>query len=118
MEKPSNLWLQPDVKNDRATPQWIKSAKLPSLYLLKVENMTIHINNYDKHRARFGYNGISYDFSLTDLGARNKLDQSEQTHIKIEGLCYLCELSSTMGTANRTPSEEYHYKLVATIIEL
>ena len=37
-----------------------------SLYLVKVDNLELHINNINKRRAKFTYNNIAYNLPVTD----------------------------------------------------
>ncbi|WP_417665426.1 dual OB domain-containing protein [Pseudidiomarina sp.] len=73
-----------------------------SLYLVQVDNLSLYINNDDRRRASFTYNGIDYDLAVTDP----KFDELVREQREVTGI-----LCISLG-------EEYQgycYKLVATI---
>jgi hypothetical protein len=65
LDSPDSLW----GLNDRVNYSTIQLGMLTinqSLYLVQTENIALYKNEYDKRRARFTYNGIDYDFAVTD----------------------------------------------------
>ncbi|MCX7113384.1 MAG: hypothetical protein NTX45_25410 [Proteobacteria bacterium] len=81
---------------------------LQSLYLVKVDNLNLYNNLYNKRRASFSYRGNNYDFPVTDPKFDSLLQNPQNQSI----LCVsLGEKFIPEG------SGEYScYKIVATII--
>lgn len=65
LDHPSDLWgTEASVPYDL-----IRSGRLvisQSLNLVKVGQLKLYVNSYQKRRARFVYNGCSYDLPVTD----------------------------------------------------
>ncbi|RIZ68854.1 MAG: hypothetical protein D0528_06305 [Methylococcales bacterium] len=101
LETPNDLWgsgdhiLYSDITNGYITI-------VQSLYLVKVNNLNIYKNQYDKRRASFNYNNQNYDFAVTDPN----FDSIVNNGVALKNILCL-----SLG-------EEYKgncYKLVATI---
>lgn len=81
---------------------------LQSLYLVKVDNLNLYKNTYNKRRAFFSYSGNNYDLPVTDPNFDNLFQNSQHQSI----VCV-----SLGEKFNPEGSEEYScYKIVATII--
>ncbi len=101
LDHPENIWGETDrvsyveiVQNHLTIPQ--------SLYLIQVENLRLYINEYQKRRANFLYNGVTYDLAVTDPNFDKHVSEG------YEGVGILC---ISLG-------EEYQdscFKLVATV---
>jgi len=112
VEHPQDLWLQPDVKSDRTTKEYI-AANPPSqsLYLLHLNEAEITYFR-QKFRLRFNYKMVNYDLAITDPQIK-----------KVSGGDCSASLNNTIACISLAPSfpnrydgNEYHYKLVATVI--
>jgi hypothetical protein len=128
-EQPNDLWLQSTMHTDRVTRQFLlKQGKPQSLYLVRPTDLRVELScehnphkNKDqkKTRAKFRYRRLQYQMNLTDpvftdryctkfpaLGARPITvcpDAGDN--------CLIC--------VSLTPEfNGYHYKVVATILEL
>ena len=101
LDSPNDLWGQ----GDRVPFSVIENEEIivtQSLYLVQVENLELYMNQYDKRRASFHYNGHAYDLAVTDPNFDTILND------EIEANGVLC---ISLG-------EEFEgncYKLVATI---
>lgn len=65
LDEPDTLWGE----GDRVNYSLIQSNYIfikQSLYLVKVDNLSLFINEDKKRRVSFRYRGILYDFSVTD----------------------------------------------------
>lgn len=63
LDAPDNLWGIGDrVSHDEIVNN---QEVTNSLYLVKVEELELFKNRYDKRRARFSYGGINYDLAVT-----------------------------------------------------
>ena len=101
IDYPADLWG--DGNKVRCT--YIESGQKKieqSLYLVKVDNLKLFKNRYDKRRAIFEYGGISYDLPVTD---RN-FDQIQEGGRNLQGILCL-----SLGE----PFDGYCYKIVAGI---
>jgi hypothetical protein len=101
LDYPETLWGEHDHVNYADIVQ-NRITIHQSLYLVQVEGLTLYKNTFGKRRAEFIYNGISYDFAVTDPS----FDQKTSDDSDISGI-----LCVSLG-------EEYQgscYKLVATI---
>lgn len=74
-----------------------------SLYLVKVDNLTLYKNEEDKRRASFYYKGRNYDLSVTDPNFDNILKDGSQN---LKGILCISLGENYNG---------YCYKIVATI---
>lgn len=110
-EKPQGLWVQPGVKTDRVTKEFL-AANPPqqSLYLLDLRNAKITVNGR-KYRIRFPFNGLSYDLAITDPLISNVV--GEQTVSIDKGLACI---SLAPAFINQYDGIAYHYKLAALVI--
>lgn len=95
LDRPVSLW----GASDRVLyPQILNGSILisQSLYLVKVNHLKLYKNHYDKRRASFSYNGLSYDLAVTDPKfdeiVRNNRHPNGTLCIslaeKFEGACY------------------------------
>lgn len=125
-DTPSKLWMAPDGRDDRISPDDLEKLKSrTSLYLIEVTNFRFHLSwkSWDgkasqRCRAMFDYRGKQYDFSMTDPVAREKYcspfpkqdDGAKTVRLASGKDCILC--------VSITPSfNGYHYKIAATVIE-
>lgn len=122
-EGPDDLWIEPNRKQDRISPEGLAALKRShSLYLVAVTDFRIEIDwhslyEYHRRRATFKYNNSSYNFSLTDpemdkhwmpYPARG---ESKTVELPTGGDKILC-VSLT------PPFQGDHYKIVATVLEI
>lgn len=112
VENPKDLWIQPGVKTDRVTKEFLASnPPQQSLYLLDLRNATITTNG-KRHRLRFSYNGLSYDLAITDPLISELV--GEQTVLIVrKGLACI---SLAPAFVNQYDGIAYHYKLAAMVI--
>jgi hypothetical protein len=127
LEEPDGLWLGAGP-TDRIHPSALKIGKAhQSLYLIRPENLRFRIwretnpfaGGIRKHRrGQFTYNGTSYDLGVTDpeMTARHftpfpQIDGPVREIVPKDPNRCLLVISLT------APFIEYHYKLVATVIE-
>lgn len=112
VENPDNLWLQPGVKTDRVTQEYL-AANPPqqSLYLFQLQNATIS-GNGRKYRLQFAYKGVSYDLAITDPLV-TKITGAEPLAIIRKGLACV---SIAPPFLNKYDGKMYHYKLTAMVI--
>lgn len=128
-EKPKDLWLEPGQSTDRVTGEFLsKRPSHQSLYLVKPTDLRIELSyehnpfkNYNqrKTRVRFVYRGQEYLMNLTDPAFTAKhcttypALRASPTVIRppYGDKCLLC--------VSLTPVfNGYHYKVVATVLEL
>lgn len=128
-DKPSNLWIDPSTRSDRATTDFlIQQPMHQSLYLIRPADFRVELTNdfnpfegrnQRKRRACFEYCGQQYDLGLTDplFIDEYALEFPGADEPKIivrptyEDNCLLC--------VSLTPVfNGYHYKVVATVLEL
>ena len=106
VENPQNLWIQPGVKTDRVTKEFLASnPPQQSLYLLDLRNATITVNGR-KHRIRFSFNGLSYDLAITDPLI---------SKVAVMNKCLVC-VSLSPAFVNQYDGIAYHFKLAAMVI--
>jgi len=129
LEQPENLWLQQTEKRDRVTPEWVARHELPSLYLIEPEQIKIYVqeSNYGNgpkrsRRAAFRYNGIDYDFGMTDpvVSTTHFTDYGTREsglHAGVSLDCAAICVSLAPAWKGDLASQAYHYKLIAGIIE-
>lgn len=70
LDQPESLWGE----GDRVCFERIRSQNISieqSLYLVKVSALTLYINQNNRMRASFSYNGLNYDLAVT---CRNSKD--------------------------------------------
>lgn len=110
VENPPNLWIQPGVKTDRVTKEFLASnPPQQSLYLLDLRNTIITVSGR-KYRMRFTFNGFSYDLAITDPLISEIVDG--QPVLK---KCLAC-ISLAPAFINKFNGIDYHYKLAAMVI--
>lgn len=101
LDSPQDLWGQ----EASVSTEEIDNGELiinQSLYLVRVDDLVLYVNPFDKRRARFNFNNICYDLSVTCPNFDALLDASED----INGI-----LCISLG-------EEYegsHWKIIAAI---
>lgn len=112
IENPPGLWLQPGVKTDRVTKEFL-AGNLPqqSLYLLQLQNAIISTNG-KKARLLFEHKNVRYDLAVTDPLITN-ITGGEPVSVLRKGL--VC-VSLAPSFHNQYDGKEYHYKLVAMVI--
>ncbi|MCF6258498.1 MAG: hypothetical protein L3K25_19760 [Gammaproteobacteria bacterium] len=101
LDMPDNLWGE----GDRVPYPKIVSGSIAinqSLYLIKVDNLSLYKNQHNKRRAKFDYKNISYDLAATD-------PQFDNIANKNQGL------SSILCISLGENFEGNCYKLIATI---
>lgn len=129
-ETPLNLWLENSDKHDRVTPEWITQQQLGSLYYISLQRIVLFVRrdiDYGKAKwryyATFNYRGFDYTLSLTDPVARvhyfgnlgpNSTCEKAVVHLGKVAVC----VSLATAWKGELASSAYHYKLVASIIEL
>jgi hypothetical protein len=96
LDEPETLWGD-DARIDYSLIENNIISIQQSLYLVKVDNLTLYKNENDKRRASFCYKGNSYDLSVTDTNFDNILKDNSQNLIGIlcislgenyKGFCY------------------------------
>jgi hypothetical protein len=127
IEKPSNLWDSDYGQSDRiSTAEYVRNGYDSSLCIIKpdtfvMEICTIH-NDFEnrqqkRRRGKFSYNGINYDFAITDPDVDIKyfrpfpgISDGVKQIIMDASKCLLCVSLAPEWNG-------YHYKLIATVIE-
>jgi len=127
-EKPPDLWVDPGTRLDRATTRFLVSQpRHQSLYLVRPRHFHIRLTNdfnpfmgrnKRERRACFTYGEREYALSLTDPeflsrhgGGPAPNDPAVTVRPSCEDDCVLC--------VSLTPVfNGYHYKIVATVLEL
>lgn len=129
LEEPQDLWLEEDERRDRVTPEWIAEHELPSLYLVRPNDLRIYVqeNDYGKgpqrsRRAVFRYRGERYDFGMTDPVASSKhfpdyCTRQAGEHAGVDLDCAAICVSLAPAWKGEFTTQAYHFKLVAGIIE-
>lgn len=103
LDAPENLW---GVGNRVSHHEIVNNQEITnSLYLVKVDELEIFKNQYDKRRARFSYGGIDYDLAVTGREFDNNF-RINSTFFRDVIICV------SLGENH----EGYCYKLVASII--
>ncbi|MEW6414568.1 MAG: hypothetical protein AB1482_04865 [Pseudomonadota bacterium] len=112
VENPQNLWIQPGVKTDRVTKEFLASnPPQQSLYLLDLRNATITAN-VRKYRIRFSFKCLNYDLAITDP-LISRIVGEQQVLTVSKGL--VC-ISLAPAFVNQYDGIAYHYKLAAMVI--
>jgi len=120
-EQPPGLWLEAASPTDRVREAWLaEHPPQQSLYVVQAERLVVKLGSdplgKPSYRCRFGYAGLQYyNMSLTDPQARRKLEQ----HVPRAGAS---PIDFPIGTVRvcvslARPFQNYHYKVVATILE-
>jgi len=126
-EHPAGLWLDPGEVSDRITPDRLRAIPEPfSLAVIRPTDLElgwwVEENRFKKRlqkkfRARFTYNHMRYDLSLTDpagsdrfcVPAAQERDPPRKLTLKTENGPLLCvSLTPLFGG--------FHYKVAATIL--
>jgi hypothetical protein len=119
-EDPGSLWLEPNVRNDRVSDNWLaRNPPAQSLYVVRGTVVVVHLacDNHGKqtYRCEFGYRGQRYNLSLTDPEAQRKfhpqMPKPGANPVKL--LLGSVRLCISLARSFRG----YHYKVVATILE-
>lgn len=130
LEEPQDLWMQQTERNDRVTPEWIAEHDLPSLYLVRPDQLRIYIQERDfgdglkrSRRASFSYRDKQYDFGMTDPAASSKHFPDYQTRqgglsAGIDLNCMAICVSLAPKWKGTHAQQEYHFKLVASVVEI
>ena len=101
IDNPSDLW----GSTDRVSNETILSGQIfisQSLYLVNVNNLNLHKNQYGKRRASFSYGGINYDLAVTDTN----FDRIIQNNNDTRGILCVSLGEEFQGS---------HFKIVAAI---
>lgn len=125
IETPDDLWLEPEVKQDRVTPKFLlKQKNHQSLYLIRPTNFRFRVektswDGVEKKRIRgaFDYKKETYDFSMTDpLISQKYFPDFSKARV---GEKKLEKNSDLIICVSLTPEfNGYHYKIVATVMEI
>jgi len=113
LEKPANLWIQPGLKTDRATKEYIAdNPPAQSLYFIPLENAEISLNSFGKFRLWFTYENVEYDFSITDPLIREVTGGECSANLKKGCAC----VSLAPAFLNKYDGQDYHFKVAVTVI--
>ncbi|MHB8859326.1 MAG: dual OB domain-containing protein [Thermoleophilia bacterium] len=111
LEDPTSLWLQPDIKTDRTTMEYIAANPPPqSLYFLQIDNAEIYMNDRNRIRMCFNYEGSEYDLSVTDT----LIGEVADGRIALKKV--LACVSLAPAFYNKYDGQYYHYKVAASVI--
>lgn len=124
VESPPNLWLESILRNDRVSADYIQKHQLPSLYLIRPQQLEIAITEFiddqgqskKKRRARFIYNQARYDLALTDPLVQQKYFPNFPS-VSVGPLATGPARDSILCVSLAPEFNGYHYKLAAAIIE-
>lgn len=112
-ERPGDLWLQPRVKTDRATKDYInKYPPSQSLYLLSLDNVMLSSENGRRYRISFIYEGTPYNLSVTDPLIDKVVNGQFFKKLNNAMVC----VSLAPSFLNTHDGVEYHFKIAATVI--
>lgn len=105
LETPENLWLEPGMRSDRVTPEYLASAPPgQSLYLIRLRDALL-LHSGHKFRLQFKYHGAWYDLAITDPTLAER-------HRKMATL----EIPDCVACISLAPAfHHYHYKLAAAL---
>lgn len=114
LDNPKELWNNYGEKNDRVKTTEARALVKKgtgSLYFIEGESVKFSRNVYDQRqlRAKFTYNRVEYDFSVTDPEAKNKYLRNTETEAQNMYLCV--SLAEPY-----TEKPNYCFKLVAGVI--
>lgn len=111
VENPTNLWLQPGVKTDRVTREFLaNNPPRQSLYLIKLRNATVNKTG-EKYRLHFSHKGVIYDLAITDPLIKNITGMVPISVVRRGHAC----VSLAPAFRNQYDGKEYHYKLAVTV---
>lgn len=126
VESPSDLWLEDELKPNRCSPEFILSRVThQSLYVIRPELFRIRFEQQLEpgrptpkwiRRALFTYNGVQYNFSLTDpvFTARYGQKTPPPGQPPIEFACPSAD-RCLLCVSLTPPFKGFHYKVVATV---
>lgn len=77
LDYPETLWGNGSKVSYQAVLDGTFNIK-QSLYLVKVENLKLYVNEYNKRRASFNYNNIRYELPVTDPMFDNIVSSNKQ----------------------------------------
>lgn len=126
-EQPENLWLDPSEESRRISHEHVMQSPLGfSLCVIRPRNLQLVFwtqhdgpGNYDrpKSHARFAYNGVDYDLSLTDPLASERYGVPFPTTGQRRKVVPLRSKDGPLICVSLTPDfNGHHYKVVATIL--
>lgn len=124
-DSPEDLWYENSYRTDRISVESLNNKKpIESLYLIKINSFQLELYTEDtpwgiKHRRRaiFDYKNKHYNLPITDpafgdIYCNDIPAVNEEKKVKsFDDTCYLC-------VSLAKEFNGYHYKIVATIIEL
>lgn len=128
-ESPHELWMDPATRPDRATPSFLAGrSRHQSLYLIRPTDFRVELRNefnpfegrnQQKRRACFSNRGQQYSLGLTDpvfiQKYTTKFPGPNRPAIVVRPRCG----DNCLLCASLTPIfSGYHYKVVATVLEL
>lgn len=128
-EAPHDLWLEDRSHTDRVTCGFLQRREHhQSLYLIRPRNLHIRLwkefneykgYNQKKTRALFNYRNVDYNLSLTDPAviARHYLTFPDVGELPNE-FSFPCADKCLVCVSLTPVLNGYHYKVVATILEL
>ena len=121
-DAPDSLWIDNQRKNDRIRESLMKRRRgTPSLYIIRVPMLVVSFSwasGKQRRRAEFSYNGVNYDFPLTDPVFEEKYSSwypatnaaPYRFYANNQRPCDLCVSLTPAFHGN-------HYKVVATVFE-
>jgi len=110
-EAPTDLWLQPAVRSDRTTADYIQAhPPQQSLYLIVPTQARLYRNERNRFRLSFSYGGTAYNLSVTDPQIQSRLakDYGARTDVTLTAPAVCVSLAPAF--------QGCHYKLAATLI--
>ena len=118
LDEADSLWMDIDDFGDKVSECKLETCNAPSLLLINPENFQIKRENYihpagytkKKVRARFTYNGESYDLGVTDIQIESMYKR------KPPGIYQAPYENSCLCISLGEPFNGYCYKLVASIL--
>lgn len=123
-QSPTSLWLENAYKPDRVTPDFVLQNRLPSLYLVPVQNFRIEIVEAPvfgsgqlkkKRRAHFQYREKRYDLALTDPVMQSKFFPAFP-NVSLGHVTPGPNADCTICVSLAPKYFGYHYKLVAAVL--
>ncbi|MFA0660650.1 hypothetical protein AB4619_16150 [Vibrio splendidus] len=95
IDQPNDLWgVSSSINHSSIVNGDIKISQ--SLYLIKVQDLNLYVNRYEKRRASFTYNNVAYDLPVTSPKFDNILETKQVLNDilcislgeELEGVCY------------------------------
>jgi hypothetical protein len=126
-EKPPDLWIDKAELNDRISPQRLGELQPGfSLAVIRPEELTLawwsEMNAFKKRaqskfRARFTYNGLKYELSLTDPLASDRFCTPVPAVGQTPRTLPISSAHGPLLCVSLTPVfNGYHYKVAATLL--